>query len=164
MQNLLKKLTSRKFLAALAGVATGLAMVFGVDETTISTVAGAVTTVASLRHHNCIKIVGSFSFKYYLTCNFNCKCADLRRAVLADDTPLRVISQLKITFFRTVCRTENLNLIVLSGSCDCFLRTERHVIILAQQTVDVRVCNKQILHAIQTIACKPVAVCLPANF
>ena len=44
MQNFLKKLTSRKFLAALAGVATGLAMVFGVDETTISTVAGAVTT------------------------------------------------------------------------------------------------------------------------
>ena len=48
MHNFLKKLTSRKFLAALAGVATGLAMVFGVDETTISTVAGAVTTVASV--------------------------------------------------------------------------------------------------------------------
>ena len=48
MQNFLKKLTSRKFLAALAGVATGLAMVFGVDATTISTVAGAVTTVASV--------------------------------------------------------------------------------------------------------------------
>ena len=48
MQNFLKKLTSRKFLAALAGVATGLAMVFGDDETTISTVAGAVTTVASV--------------------------------------------------------------------------------------------------------------------
>ena len=48
MQNFLKKLTSRTFLAALAGVATGLAMVFGVDETTISTVAGAVTTVASV--------------------------------------------------------------------------------------------------------------------
>ena len=48
MQNFLKKITSRKFLAALAGVATGLAMVFGVDETTISTVAGAVTTVASV--------------------------------------------------------------------------------------------------------------------
>ena len=48
MQIFLKKLTSRKLLAALAGVATGLAMVFGVDETTISTVAGAVTTVASV--------------------------------------------------------------------------------------------------------------------
>ena len=31
-----------------SGVATGLAMVFGVDETAISTVAGAVTTVASV--------------------------------------------------------------------------------------------------------------------
>ena len=48
MQNFLKKLTSRKFLAALAGVATGLAMGFGVDETTSSTGAGAVTTVASV--------------------------------------------------------------------------------------------------------------------
>lgn len=44
----LKKLTSRKFLAALAGVATGLAMVFGVDEGAISMVAGAVTTAASV--------------------------------------------------------------------------------------------------------------------
>lgn len=43
-----KKLTSRKFLAALAGVATGLAMVFGVDEGAISMVAGAVTTAASV--------------------------------------------------------------------------------------------------------------------
>ena len=48
MQTFLKKLASRKFLAAIAGVATGLAMVFGVDENTISTVAGAVTTVASV--------------------------------------------------------------------------------------------------------------------
>lgn len=48
MQEFLRKITSRKFLAAVAGVATGLAMVFGVDETAISTVAGAVTTVASV--------------------------------------------------------------------------------------------------------------------
>ena len=48
MQTFLRKVTSRKFLAAVAGVATGLAMVFGVDENTISTVAGAVTTVASV--------------------------------------------------------------------------------------------------------------------
>ena len=47
MQTFIRKITSRKFLAAL-GVATGLAMVFGVDETAISTVAGAVTTVASV--------------------------------------------------------------------------------------------------------------------
>ena len=48
MQTFLRKVTSRKFLAAVAGVATGLAMVFGVDENTISTVDGAVTTVASV--------------------------------------------------------------------------------------------------------------------
>ena len=48
MQTFIRKITSRKFLAALAGVATGLAMVFGVDETAISTVAGAVTTVSSV--------------------------------------------------------------------------------------------------------------------
>ena len=48
MQTFIRKITSRKFLAALAGVATGLAMVFGVDETAISTVAGAVTTVVSV--------------------------------------------------------------------------------------------------------------------
>ena len=48
MQTFIRKITSRIFLAALAGVATGLAMVFGVDETAISTVAGAVTTVASV--------------------------------------------------------------------------------------------------------------------
>ena len=48
MQEFLKKITSRKFLAAAAGFATGLAVVFGVDETAISTVAGAVTTVASV--------------------------------------------------------------------------------------------------------------------
>ena len=48
MQTFIRKITSRRFLAALAGVATGLAMVFGVDETAISTVAGAVTTVASV--------------------------------------------------------------------------------------------------------------------
>ena len=51
MQTFIRKITSRKFLAALAGVATGLAMVFGVDETAISTVAGAVTTVASVVSH-----------------------------------------------------------------------------------------------------------------
>ncbi len=44
----LKKLTSRKFLAAVAGVATGLALVFGVDESAISMVAGAVTTLGSV--------------------------------------------------------------------------------------------------------------------
>ncbi len=43
-----RKLSSRKLWAALAGVVTGLAMVFGLDEGTISTVAGAVVSVASV--------------------------------------------------------------------------------------------------------------------
>lgn len=47
MKQGLKKLTSRKFLAAAAGIAAGLAMVFQLDQEVIATVAGAVTTVAS---------------------------------------------------------------------------------------------------------------------
>jgi phage shock protein PspC (stress-responsive transcriptional regulator) len=48
MKVLIKKLTSRKFWAAVAGVVVGLAMVFGLDESIISTVSGAVTAVASV--------------------------------------------------------------------------------------------------------------------
>lgn len=43
-----RKLTSRKLWAAIAGVVTGIAMVFGLDENIISTVAGAVVSVASV--------------------------------------------------------------------------------------------------------------------
>ena len=43
-----RKLSSRKLWAAVAGVVTGLAMVFGLDEGTISTVAGAVVSAASV--------------------------------------------------------------------------------------------------------------------
>ena len=41
-----RKLSSRKLWAAAAGVAAGLAVAFGLDEGTISAVAGAVTSVA----------------------------------------------------------------------------------------------------------------------
>lgn len=47
MKELIKKLTSRKFLAAVAGVIAGLCMVFGLDENEISTVAGAVVALCS---------------------------------------------------------------------------------------------------------------------
>ena len=43
-----KKLTSRKLWAALAGIVTGIAMVFGLDEGIITDVAGAVTALASV--------------------------------------------------------------------------------------------------------------------
>lgn len=43
-----RKLSSRKLWAAIAGVITGLAMVFKLDESTISSVAGAVVSMASV--------------------------------------------------------------------------------------------------------------------
>ena len=43
-----RKLSSRKLWAAVVGVITGLAMIFGLDENTISTVAGAVVSAASV--------------------------------------------------------------------------------------------------------------------
>ena len=41
METLKRKLSSRKLWAAVAGLASGLALVFGLDEEIISTVAGA---------------------------------------------------------------------------------------------------------------------------
>lgn len=43
-----RKLSSRKLWAAVAGIVTGLAMVFGLDQDIIGTVAGAVVSVASV--------------------------------------------------------------------------------------------------------------------
>ena len=48
MKTIKEKLTSRKFLAALAGLVSGLAMVFGLDESIVSQVSGAVVSVASV--------------------------------------------------------------------------------------------------------------------
>ena len=48
MKQWLKKMGSRKFLAAVAGIVAGLAMALGLDENVISTMAGTVTTVVSL--------------------------------------------------------------------------------------------------------------------
>ena len=48
MSTIMRKLSSRKLWAMAAGIVTGLAMVFGLDENTISTVAGAVVSVASV--------------------------------------------------------------------------------------------------------------------
>ena len=43
-----RKLSSRKLWAAAAGIIAGLSMAFGLDESTISSVAGAVVSVASV--------------------------------------------------------------------------------------------------------------------
>lgn len=48
MSDMVRKLSSRKLWAAVAGVVTGLAMVFGLDESIISTVSGAVVSVMSV--------------------------------------------------------------------------------------------------------------------
>ena len=43
-----EKLKSRKLWAAIVGVITGLAMVFGLDQTIITTISGAVTVCTSV--------------------------------------------------------------------------------------------------------------------
>ena len=48
MSEILRKLSSRKLWLALAGIATGIAMALGAESTEISTVAGAVTAIASV--------------------------------------------------------------------------------------------------------------------
>lgn len=48
MKDFFGKLKSRKFLTCVAGVIMGLCMVFGLDENTVSTIAGAVTALVSV--------------------------------------------------------------------------------------------------------------------
>ena len=48
MGTLKRKLSSRKLWAAVAGVVTGLAMVFGLDENVITSVAGAEVSLSSV--------------------------------------------------------------------------------------------------------------------
>ena len=48
METLKRKLSSRKLWAAVAGIVTGLAMVFGLDEHVVTSVAGAVVSLASV--------------------------------------------------------------------------------------------------------------------
>lgn len=48
MNKIILKLTSRKLWMAIAGIATGVALVLGVDGGDITNVAGAVTALASV--------------------------------------------------------------------------------------------------------------------
>ena len=56
MEIIIRKLTSRKFLLALVGVATGLAMVFGLTgedvNRTVSTISGILTALGSITVYN----------------------------------------------------------------------------------------------------------------
>lgn len=47
-QSVVQKLTSRKFICAMIGIVIGIAMVFGLDQTTIQSVAGAVVSLCSV--------------------------------------------------------------------------------------------------------------------
>ena len=48
MKTIGQKLKSRKLWAAIVGVIMGVAMVFGLDEGNITTIAGAVTALVSV--------------------------------------------------------------------------------------------------------------------
>ena len=48
MKTIGQKLKSRKLWAAIVGVIMGVAMVFGLDEDTVTTVAGAVMALVSV--------------------------------------------------------------------------------------------------------------------
>ena len=48
IKTILKKLTSRKFLTCVAGIITGIAMIYGTDASDITTVAGAITALGSI--------------------------------------------------------------------------------------------------------------------
>lgn len=43
-----RKLSSRKLWASIIGILVGVAMVFGLDENTITTVSGAIVALASV--------------------------------------------------------------------------------------------------------------------
>lgn len=48
MNEILRKLSSRKLWTALAGTAAGLALAFGLDQEAVASVGGAVVSVASV--------------------------------------------------------------------------------------------------------------------
>ena len=65
MKEFFKKLTSRKFILALGGVITGLAMAFGVDSSTVETIVGAtITLISSLTY---IFVEGKIDAKNVIT-------------------------------------------------------------------------------------------------
>lgn len=76
-KNLIRKLTSRKLWLAIAGVATGIAMVLGADASEIQTVAGAITSLVSA--------------VTYIIVEGRVDAANVQNAVLAIEDALEVI-------------------------------------------------------------------------
>lgn len=48
MKEFFNKLSSRKFLTCVAGVVMGVCMVFGLDQGTVDTIAGAIVAASSI--------------------------------------------------------------------------------------------------------------------
>lgn len=48
MKEFFNKLSSRKFLTCVVGVVMGVCMVFGLDQGTVDTIAGAIVAVGSI--------------------------------------------------------------------------------------------------------------------
>jgi drug/metabolite transporter (DMT)-like permease len=48
MKNLLKKISSRKFLACIAGAVTGICLLVGADSNDVATVSGAIVALGSI--------------------------------------------------------------------------------------------------------------------
>lgn len=48
MKEIMRKLSSRKLWTALAGIAAGLALAFGLDQEAVASTAGAVVSVVSV--------------------------------------------------------------------------------------------------------------------
>ena len=55
MKKFLGKLKSRKFLTCISGVVMGVCMVFGLDEGTVNTIAGAVVAASSVVSYICVE-------------------------------------------------------------------------------------------------------------
>lgn len=53
MKEFIGKLKSRKFLSCVAGVVLGVCMIFGLDESAVNTIAGAITSVGSIIAYIC---------------------------------------------------------------------------------------------------------------
>ena len=67
MENIIRKLTSRKFLLALVGVVSGLAMSFGVTgeevDSVVSTIGGIITALGSIAVYNFAEASVDASYK-----------------------------------------------------------------------------------------------------
>lgn len=48
MKDFLRKITSRKFLACIAGLASGVALAYGADAETVQTISGAAMSIISI--------------------------------------------------------------------------------------------------------------------